>query len=74
MPVLGTLTLQFAALEARAQALQDELTAAYKEKAALAEQSLQATRQLQVRSWFWLWFPLVQPCSCSAVLQHFSMS
>ena len=41
--------LQFAAMEARAQALQDELTAAYKEKAALAEQSLQATRQLQVR-------------------------
>lgn len=39
---------QFAALEARAQSLQDELTAAYKEKAALAEQSLQATRQLQV--------------------------
>ena len=41
--------MQFAALEARAQSLQDELTAAYKEKAALAEQSLQATRQLQVR-------------------------
>ncbi|PRW45473.1 autophagy-related 16 [Chlorella sorokiniana] len=39
---------QFAALEARAQSLQDELTAAYKDKAALAEQSLQATRQLQV--------------------------
>lgn len=40
--------LQYAALEARAQQLQDDLTAAYKEKAALAEQSLQATRQLQV--------------------------
>ena len=40
--------LQYAALEARAQSLQDDLTAAYREKAGLAEQSLQATRQLAV--------------------------
>ena len=40
--------MQYAAVEARAQQLQDELTAAYKDKATLAEQSLQATRQLQV--------------------------
>ncbi len=40
--------LQYAALEARAQQLQNELTAAYKEKASAAEASLQATRQLQV--------------------------
>ncbi|PSC73673.1 autophagy-related 16 [Micractinium conductrix] len=39
---------QYAALEARTQELQSELTAAYKEKASLAEASLQATRQLQV--------------------------
>lgn len=39
---------QYAALDAKAQQLQEELTAAYKEKAGLAEQSLQATRQLQV--------------------------
>jgi hypothetical protein len=38
-------------LEARAQQLQEELTAAYKEKAGLAEASLQATRQLQVGGW-----------------------
>ena len=37
-------------MEARSQQLQDELTAAYKEKAGLAEQSLQATRQLQART------------------------
>ena len=41
---------QYAAMEARSQQLQDELTAAYKEKAGLAEQSLQATRQLQART------------------------
>ncbi|KAI3424821.1 hypothetical protein D9Q98_008207 [Chlorella vulgaris] len=39
---------QYVALEARAQQLREELTAAYKEKAGLAESSLQATRQLQV--------------------------
>jgi hypothetical protein len=43
------LNVQYAAMEARSQQLQDELTAAYKEKAGLAEQSLQATRQLQAR-------------------------
>ncbi|KAL4437310.1 hypothetical protein ABPG75_004449 [Micractinium tetrahymenae] len=44
----AVVSAQYAALEARAQQLQDELTAAYKEKASLAETSLQATRQLQV--------------------------
>lgn len=40
--------LQYAALEARAAQLQEELTAAYKEKAQRADESLQATKQLQV--------------------------
>jgi hypothetical protein len=56
-------------MEARSQQLQDELTAAYKEKAGLAEQSLQATRQLQARTapsagWLagcWCWVP---PTAC----------
>ncbi|GAB4821419.1 hypothetical protein N2152v2_008465 [Parachlorella kessleri] len=39
---------EFTALEAQAQRLQAELTAAYKEKAARADESLQATKQLQV--------------------------
>lgn len=47
-PPSATPREQYAALEARTQELQSELTAAYKEKASLAEASLQATRQLQV--------------------------
>lgn len=48
VPALPQNPPQYAALEARAQQLQDDLTAAYKEKAAAAEQGLQATRQLAV--------------------------
>lgn len=39
---------EYAALEARAQQLQTELTTAYRERAQRADESLQATRQLQV--------------------------
>ena len=48
MPLRRFCHLQVVAAEARSKELQEELTATYKEKSRLAEELVQASRQLQI--------------------------